>query len=811
MARLFRRTKTPARAENIDELTKLNRGGSTFVAEDSGTNPGYILPFNKTSKTMMQAGIQPRQSQFTAPEVAPDPVMEDDQTDTNTNPQQPMSIQDFMDTYNTEPQAIGQTPDGGLILPDGTTVYEGGQIKNQQGQEIYGMASIPGGYTMYSDGSIRAKGLEGLIQGIFNQHRAITQGYGNRNTGMGYKNNIHRGIDIRTRDLTGEQRNLRLPVDAQVVETLNEQDGSLYGNSILLQMADGQMLRFSHLATPPRFQAGQTVPAYESFGIPGSTGNSDAEHLDLEYYTADGQISDPNMFTGFPGANLAAGQSIPPEMMTSELQQYADQIRNNPPQEPIASPIQQNQSIPQPQGQVLGTQDVQPSITPYNNPAINQESKLPLTLPNPNLGTAVNQLGRDLNLPGVSNPEGFLGVGELAAGSRSLAGQEINNTGTRNNLPKLGIGEAVAGNYGAAKQELGGTLAEAKSRFEAKLNGIRQRIEPSVQQTMDRITPDAYAADLQDEQQQQRPQGQVLGATDTANEYADQSTQPVTRFMDQTMDAATTAAGAGINKLKGLFSRTNVQDRPNMSDLGGDKQVGMSPTAPMSISSTPQSMMNSQKPTDTRDPFFKGDMSKQYASFMNPTATDNKTLTMDMFKPEFYNDNSRVSSVFGNSYMKQPAEQKYTDNRNSVINDYRTKYSGGDYDQADMEAIINNLPSNADLSAMSIPAPKYSYADAYSPSPWNDQGSSNNNNQSSNQSSSDSHPAVFSGPNQNASKAPAPKSYPAITSGPKQNASPVKYSPPPMSKPAPKPQPAPQPQPSLFDRAIQTISRFFRR
>lgn len=687
MARLFRRSKAPARAENIDELSRLNRGFGSFMAEDTGSQPGYILPFGKTQKSELayrrgyspSRVIEPNQyieepSDLEMPQYAPEFEHYYQQL-----PQD--GISSFLNSYNESVMPIATSEDGGVVLSDGMTIYQDGSLKNQSGQIVNGVASLPGGYTLYSDGSVRRSGLENLIQGVFGQNQAITQEYGNYNPELEPGSGYNLGTDIRTRDL--ETRGQFLPDDVRVVQVLQD-DGTRwgdqsghqgYGNSVLVQLPSGEMLRFSHLAQLPNVQPGQMIPAGTSFIYPGATGNVSGEHLDLEYYNVDGQLSDPSTFQGFQNARTGTGQLMSLANLSPEIQQASREVVQ-----------QQQQFMPA----SMETGQAQPTMSasmadPSVSLNINQQA------PRPELGTSVNKLGDKIGL----NPQGTLGIGELVAGDREAAGQELARTGKRMNLPEMNISEVVSGT--ASPQQalsrniervqptgnridlgISEVLRGDKAGAGRVFNDTKSRVMAKIEAGLDAITPDAFAA-----------------------ENTQQTPEPI---INQSGESILQKAGAGIDRLKSAFQGFSNQSRPNMSDLGGNKEVGDSPANALA-SFAPET--TNQATPDRRDPFFKGEGASRYASFINPTGSDNRTLTTETFSPNFFSDGGRVADVFRGSANAPKAQGLYIDN---VKQQYLQRYGdAGKYDQGDVQRILGSI-GNTELGyTPNLPAPKQTY------------------------------------------------------------------------------------------------------
>lgn len=367
MAKLFRRSQNTnkkrdvqnktrgevrGRYADLDELAKLNRGGFTAFGEDVGEQPAYLLPFSRVMRDENLLGQpmlrQPVQlPEFDVPEQSytPEPIPEFspsidvsnaegflnefDRAFQYANPYQPGE-----DRYTPGQQAVGiqQLADGGVLFSDGIVYYSDGTYRPYDGGQFgtdpnaYPIASDPSGAVRYSDGSVRftqtaPTGLQGLISGIFGEGRTITQEYGRYNPELEPGAGYNLGTDIRTRDL--RDRSYKLPVGAEVVEVFYD-DGTQwgdisghqgYGNSVLLKLPSGEMLRFSHMDQMANLTPGTRIQPGQVFGIPGQTGNTQGEHLDLEYYDVSGNINNPENFSGF--TNVGSLSTVQPKLFSS--------------------------------------------------------------------------------------------------------------------------------------------------------------------------------------------------------------------------------------------------------------------------------------------------------------------------------------------------------------------------------------------------------------------------------------------------------------------------------------------------------------
>jgi hypothetical protein len=622
-------------------------------------------------------------------------------------------------------------------LPDGSIRMNDGSIR-RQGDQPFPVASDMSGGVRMSDGSVYrlspeiARYMEGapaVSQLLFNQQQPITQEYGA--TGMHPQG--HLGVDFKTKDL--QDKSYRLPFPVEVVE-VNQDDGTGrgYGNSVLVKLPTGEMFRLSHMSQMGNLQPGQRLQPGELIGVAGSTGYSTAEHLDLEYYNRDGQRANPQEFS-----------------LTPELLQGMGMEQSQAPQ-PQAS-----------QGQVLGSQAQAQPEQPQ------QSSRFQSVIDRIQGGTQkAEEIGTKYNLPG-------LGVGEMGRGDVLGARTEQANTlaglGTKLNAPELQTNELVKEQGTNPLRQLAGNLVDVASTPLKKIGmpdiGLSEKIAGGKTVNTDvNLAPGAFAYDSS---------GQQVGSKQPApQDYANvlgQNVQDVAQagkniFMD-TGEKVLGSASAGLEKLKGMFSRNNVQGRPNPSDLAGDRVVGASTNLlPVQDSA---SMMTSKPTQDTRDEFFKGDGSEKFASFIDQTKSDGRALNMGMFSPDFFHDKGRVGNVFGGTAMEGQAMGKFE------------AYEA----QKRAEEEARRRAEEANRSAGGVSS-------------------------GSNQNFTPSYANVQSG--NTFSYAPKASSG-GISSGPYQNYTPAKANYTSMSGAAsyaPPPQQQPQQQ-SLFDRAKTAIAKLFRR
>jgi murein DD-endopeptidase MepM/ murein hydrolase activator NlpD len=648
---------------DLDALLKRNTGTGTFQGQDTSSNTPMYLPgkvvnptgLSETPSTMAYGNgmTTPTPVQRDAPEVYQEPQQEQ---------QQPLSAIDFLQqfdqSYNApenqqqfgDPQLEGimSTRDGGTMLADGTIVYEDGTTR-QGDPNAEPIASDISGGTRYSDQSLRQKapdaisslygqrerigysdgsarygqyqyregqpqadlpgGLTGLVSGIFGRDQAITQQFGNYNPSIEPGSGYNMGTDIRTRDLA--DRGYKLPVGAEVVQVYQD-DGTPfgsrsghqgYGNSILVKLPTGEMLRFSHMSQMANLQPGQRIEAGQVFGEPGTTGNTRGEHLDLEYF-APGQSrpSDPSQFSGF-----------------TNPQGLREPLPGQPAPGTVAPTGQEQQMSQMPQ-----QQSVQPQM---NTP---QRSTPQVSAPAPqNIFNKVQEATPELGVSeGLFTPEAKDARISAVAESpkqynpfKQLVGNVSERIGDTLGIPEGGFSEALAG----------GQTKRTNQAMADEINGNRSVAVPGIRQNLSDIGTE------------------IKDTTSNALASAGQGIKSLGQ--------------SGIDALQNVFQPKQDVPKRAVGDVAG---TASSPTQSGQFSSlmdTAQSMANIPK-NDVRDPFFKYGGSEMYKSFLRPDAegVNGGALSLDTFTPDFYKDLGNISSVFGGSKDLSPATEKYVAN-----------------------------------------------------------------------------------------------------------------------------------------------------
>lgn len=668
--------------QDLDALLKRNTGQGMFVGEDVSSNVPMYIP----GKVRNPGGIgesAPSISQYGNGMTAPTPVERQKPMQEQPQEEGPSQLEQFLQQFNesvypsqfgdTTPyqsNGIATTSDGGSLGSDGVVRYADGTIRENGDPSAFSIASMQDGSIQYSDGSVRRKaptglaslrgsrerilmdngsaqygryeptasanalpgGLQGLVSGIFGQDRPITQEYGNVNPIEPTPGHINYGTDIRTKDLTGSQRDLKLPVGARVVQVLRD-DGTRfgdrsghkgYGNSLLVQLPSGEMIRMSHLSSMIDVQPGDEIPAGTVFGTPGKTGNTTGEHLDLEYYDQNGQISNPGQFSGLTNPEsfrqAVAGQPEPGTradisdlQLPAANQPQASQQPQIASQAPVQAPSPKQKTI----GQVLGTTTEGPKLTPQEQ--------------NVQTADSLAGLGTKAGLPET-------GLNELVASQgtnpiRQLAGNAVDILSTplkKVGLPDTGFSELIAGG--------------------------------KTTNTDERLAPGAFAYD--------ETGSQVGSKAPSAPDYANvfkTNLKDAGKYVGDQVSSALAKAGQGVQSLAGqgvaslenVFKPDKAEATRAIGDVPGTVDASGNPNF-SSLMDTANSKAGTPK-NDVRDSFFKMGGADIYKDFIKQGGVDNSggALSMDLFSDNFYSDLGRVSSVFGGSKDLDAATEKY--------------------------------------------------------------------------------------------------------------------------------------------------------
>lgn len=665
--------------KNLEELMKRNKGGFGAMAFDTGSNQPYRVggrvnqPNQETPSLAWRPGevTQPQEipmGQFPEfeqlPEEAPGEVLGDWDLSENPTPSEMLDAI-FREAWSpqlpTSEQLDQRYQETGEAYPvmsntDGTVTYNDGSVRAvDQSRPPMPIASMADGTVLWTDGFTRQlppgglsqylAGVSGLSQFIFGQEQTVTQDFGNVNPGMGYGNDTHQGVDFRTRDL--QQRDLYTPVPMRVVQMISAESGSPYGNSVLLELPSGEMIRLSHLTSLGQFQEGQVLNPGDLIGTPGSTGNSTAEHLDVEFYNQNGQLDNPNSFK----ANVSQYS------IANEITGVSPYNQTQQTQTPVQNAVSNAVEAPKQAVQAVG------------NTTANAIERLN---PTGQLGAGATELMRGdvlgaktelANTVNTLNPTGNidLGITERLQGQPELANQKlagtIANVGQQTGLPEMGISEsAEQGGLTGALRQLAGNIVDTASTPLKKIGVPDFGISEAIAGDKTVNTGQNFIAANASENMSKAPVRQdyagVLG----------QNLQNVSQELRG-------KAGEGINTLKSAGQGIKNLIGQGLQTLTPRREVGeQSSQVAQEVGETAQ--MSSMKPqNDVRDPFFKMGGAKMYSKYVAPNAEQKAggALTMDLFSPDFFSNADNVANVFGGTFMGKEATDKF---RTSETNKY---------------------------------------------------------------------------------------------------------------------------------------------
>ena len=663
----------------LEELLKKNKG--TGLYEGFDVNPrafrigGQVVDPSGLGQDQMKDTLKFAPYDYsTIPMTAPNVGSVGQFNFPEQEPIGEMPVQEEKPNYNTaqgfqqvlrEMTAIpvSTTQDGGMLLSNGFIEYQDGTRRQATPQDV------PQVLARFSDGSVllengqfinasdrigRAyRGLGGLMDILFGKEQTVTQQYGNINPIEPTPGNVNLGTDIRTKDLPGNFY-FTLPFEAEVVQItrddgtrFGEQSGHKgYGNSVLLRLPNGSMIRMAHLSDMENFSVGNIVRAFDYIGTPGQTGNTYGEHLDLEYYNPDGQIADPESFlidsmdyinTDEIMQSRVDSSNIKPEekQWLEDQQRFIEKGVQANPMYALGQPrpeFDQPQNIAQNLGQTV--QNVGQNIQEAVQPGSEQRQAL---------GQGVGSLAKSAGIDTDFGLSAGISQGKGEEGQRTPAMQEI--------VSALGRQEY---NYNPYKQLAGNVvervgdiannilpfvpLFEEGGRSEAIAGGPTKR------------TGQALATEIGEEQPQAIP-GIRQNIKDIGSDLLGKANNAVVQ------------AGEGLDTLKDKVSNA-FQKTPLMGLFQGQKQVGYETPGTTMIETAGQ-----RGGTPTPDAFFRYGGADQYGQYLIDNAEQARggALSTSLFKPEFYQDPNRVANVFGETSQGAEATGKYKEYLGSQI------------------------------------------------------------------------------------------------------------------------------------------------
>jgi len=569
-------------------------------------------------------------------------------------PEAGMSAQEFIQELNQVLSVpVSQSKDGGIIYSDGSVRYADGTTRQVDISELpRPLFQLSNGAIMFKDGVARKmtytlgrafQGVSGLSDLLFGRQQDVTQPYGNYNTEFGYANDTHAGTDFRTRDLP-TSFNFALPFDTKVLAKTAD-DGTRfgtisghggYGNSIYLQLPNGMILHLSHLSDMINVQPGQIISAFDYIGTPGSSGNSQGEHLDLEFL-------DQNLTPISPDEFFLDAQSLINYDEIEKAQTVSDEeLAKLPPEEKQLVDV----------FKLSAGSEWKPA--PPVEQVTEQQPILPL------VGQAIAQ---DINTANLTGDFDF-GISEMFAGDPEAAKLAREQT-----IQKYSPIEAELGlSEGLFTPEAERARIEALNRQPKVYNPYRQLIGNVTERVGDVLgiregafsegiaggatkrTNQALASEIGGETPEQVP-GIRQNIRDIGEDLNKRVVQPVVA-----------KAGEGIDFLKEKASNI-FQKTPLMGLFGGQKQVGDAKGATLFEGGQTQSH------APQADAFFKYGGADQYADYLVNNAREKQggALSTSLFTPEFYQDPNRVANVFGETSQGRQATSQYKDYLQSQI------------------------------------------------------------------------------------------------------------------------------------------------
>lgn len=611
-----------------------------------------------------------------------------------------------------------------MSMRDGTVKYSDGSVRQQNPQEPpMPIATMANGTILWSDGYTRQMpegglasymaGVKGLSQFIFGQDQKVTQQYGNQNPSLGYGSRGHLGTDFRTRDL--EQREMYAPVPMRVVQTISADSGSPYGNSILLELPSGEMLRLSHLSNLGQFEVGQVLNPGDLIGTPGNTGNSTGEHLDVEYYNTQGQLDNPNNFRAnaqqYSIANQITGIS-PYLQRQSQQSTQATQSTQQVPSPTIAGAVQPMLDAPRQAVQAVGNAGAN-AIESWN--------------PTGKLGVGASELmrgdvkGAQTELTNTINtvkPTGQFDAGLTEGGNTPQAEQARLNTVMTGNAGQTNPLRYLAGNLVEKVGDMAGLPEGATSELIAGTQTRRSNVANASNGNYQALPQSPYQGD------QYTPN--IMGDANRALDYTKEKIGETTQSIGNQLQAK---AGEGVNFLKSAGQGITNLISNGLEKIMPKRVVGdESGSVAEEVGQTTQ-MVSAQPKNDIRDPFFKQGGAQQYSKYLAPDAETKKggALSLDLFSPDFFTNADNVANVFGNTFMGKEATDKFRANEASKYPlssfspmSYAEGYDRGDvdrYNQAGQQNVSNYNQSIQNYlgSIPSVLTSSFSYQDAPKP------------------------------------------------------------------------------------------------
>lgn len=689
--------------EDYEKLLKKNTGSRLLFATDTNFNPAYNLTNQPVVNPMLAEGglSSPQYSTNYQPparrEYAPLPELPEEQGEVLgdfTLPENPTAEQMLQAIFQAtwtpslptseeleqRYQETGQTY-AVQSNQDGTVTHNDGSIHQMIDEPPLPIASMADGTVLWSDGFTREMppeglssylaGISGLSQFIFGEDQAVTQEFGNVNSEL-YGSGYHQGVDYRTRDL--QNRNLFAPVQMEVVQVITEDTGSPYGNSVLLRLPSGEMLRLSHLSTLGQFTEGQTLNPGDMIGVPGSTGHSTAEHLDVEYYNLDGQLDNPNNFA-----------------VNAPQYSVANQIVGT-------SPYQAPQTQEEPQEQ----QNEMPAFT---SPLLDTVENVAQKVVAP-VQQVAEQVGKTAE-QGINNwnPTGTFDLGITEGVTSPEANQARLNTVMTESAGKTNPLRYLAGNLMEKSGDMigmpEGTLSELVAGTQTRRTNVANASDGNYQALP--ASPyfgDQYKPDLS---------GDASRAIDYVKDKAGNLISTAAKSVDDYADKVTAQAGQGVSQLKqGVQDiAQNIFKKPQVADVGAKRVVGEDGMQGENQSASSLLDMNKVgREQDNRDAFFKYGGADTYKDYLAPGINSGYrgALNFNLFKDSVFDSPDTVGNIFGNTYLGEEATGKYKTREASkypLMSFEKMGYQEG-YDNGDIDRYNQQGQTQADTYNKSV-------------------------------------------------------------------------------------------------------------
>lgn len=628
----------------LDERLRLNRGSFSNIASEVGSNIAFRT--NQDRRVVQTPQEQNPYFSTPMPQAPATPIIPElpeyqlDELPENPTPQEMLQAI-FNEAWEPQLPTTDQLEilyqETGRVYPvasneDGTVTYNDGSIQQLDDAPPMPIATMNDGNILWSDGFIRERpaeglssylaGVSGLSQFIFGQDQTVTQPYGNPSPT--YASGMHQGVDFRTRDLT--QRNLYAPVPMRVVQTISADSGSPYGNSVLLELPSGEMIRLSHLSNMGQFQIGDILNPGDLIGVPGNTGRSTGEHLDVEYYNKEGQIDNPNNFRANANQYNIGNQIVGVESGQQTFSQET-QPEQNYSTEPQPAQSEQAPTVPE------TIKNVAQKVSAAAQP-LSPERRV--------LGAMTEKAGEAIKAPELYASE--VVSGELSPGMAARKNiEERRPTGDRFDL---GISEALTG-------DIEGGL----NIFKNTASRIGNRISRIPGQLGDEIVKKVSADDGTGEKEETL--GENIGYIGRAiGEYTGKQADRFGSAIKQAGEGIKSAAQPAIGAIQNIFQKKALSDVSPKRAIGED-----APGGDRSFSSSMVNEKTFSEPNDIRDQFFKTGMDKQYSEYLDQTPADG-ALKVDLFKKDFFEGDGgqdRIKNVFGGTSMEKEAQSKYDD------------------------------------------------------------------------------------------------------------------------------------------------------